>query len=49
MTNDEYIAALLREREGYERYGRKEEAEEVNKELRRLGYLKDETKRGKKK
>jgi hypothetical protein len=41
MSNEqkkEYIAALLREREGYEKYGRTDELAAVDAELKRLGH-----------
>ncbi len=41
MTDEQrkaYIAALLREREGYERYDHAEKVEEVDAELKRVGY-----------
>lgn len=36
--NQELIDALLREREGYLRYGKKDRAAAVDKELARLGH-----------
>lgn len=41
MTKEQtkaYIEALLREKEGYVRYGRDADAAEVDKELKRVGY-----------
>lgn len=41
MTNEqkkEYIAALLREREGYVRYDRPDDVKAVDAELTRLGH-----------
>lgn len=44
-SNDPMIAALLREREGYERYGRKDRIAAVDAELKRRGYKKAEPKK----
>lgn len=41
MTNEQkqsYIAALLREREGYVRYGRDDDLKAVDAELERVGH-----------
>lgn len=41
MTNEqkkEYIAALLRERAGYEQYGHTDRVAEVDAELERVGH-----------
>jgi hypothetical protein len=37
-TRDPQIAALLREREGYVRYGKKSRVKDVDAELKRLGH-----------
>lgn len=34
----EYIAALIRERAGYEQYGLKDRVADVDAELKRVGY-----------
>lgn len=38
-SNDHMIAALLREREGYVQYGKKDRVAAVDAELTRLGYV----------
>lgn len=44
-TKDPRIAALLREREGYERYGRTDRVKAVDAELERLGHSEKPTKK----
>lgn len=39
MSGEATIEALLREREGYLLYGRKDRAAQVDAELERLGYV----------
>jgi hypothetical protein len=41
-----YVAALLREREGYVRYDRKERVAAVDAELARLGVTREDAHRG---
>lgn len=41
-AEEAYVAALLREREGYARYDRKERVAAVDAELQRLGVTRDD-------
>lgn len=45
-TDQAYVEALLREREGYARYGRSERVAHVDAELKRLGVTRGDTHKG---
>lgn len=41
-----YVQALLRERQGYERYGQADRIKDVDAELKRLGVTRDQAHKG---
>lgn len=45
-AQEAYVAALLREREGYARHGRADRVRDVDAELKRLGVTRPDTRSG---